>query len=294
MTGIETVGFIGTGAMGEHMCRHIAAKSGKRGITFNPSPAPLDRLAAHGVTAAASAADLAAEADMVLLSLPGGPEVEALSEAVLLPAARPGWVVCDTSTTPVATTRALAPRFAERGAVLLDCPVARTQKAAVDGTLAIMVGGPAETLERVRDVLACMGPDVSHCGSSGCGQIAKILNNMVLFETGLAVAEALTIARRAGMDGKLLLEILSSGSADSFALRNHGLGSMVPGDFPQGRFPTRYALKDLSYALMLADDAGVDAKAAKLAAERLEAAVERGDGERYWPVAIEAMVPDES
>lgn len=291
MTAIETIGFIGTGAMGEHMCRHIATKSGKRVLAFDLHPAPLERLGAHGVVAARSAEALAAEADVVLLSLPGGPEVEALAEAVLLPAARPGWIVCDTSTTPVRTTRALAPRFEASGATLLDCPVARTQKAAVDGTLASMVGGPAEALARVRDILACMGPDVSHCGPSGCGQIAKILNNMVLFQTGLAVAEALTIARRAGMDGALLLEVLSAGSADSFALRNHGMGSMVPGDFPEGRFPTRYAAKDLSYALMLAEDAGVDAKAAMLAGERLRAAIDRGDGERYWPVAIEAMAP---
>ena len=286
---INTVGFVGVGAMGEHMCRHVATKSGKRVIAFDTNPAPLARLTEHGVETAASLSALARESDLVLLSLPGGPEVEAVSEETLLAAARPGWIVADMSTTPVATTRALVPRYAEKGAVFLDAPVARTQKAAIDGNLSIMIGGPEDTFAAVRDVMLCMGPEVTHCGDSGCGQIAKILNNMVLFQTGNAIIEALTIARRNGMDGKLLLEIFTKGSADSFVARQQGLEAMIPEDFPEGRFPTRYALKDLSYALMLAEDGGVPAEGAELISKRLRKAVDMGLGENYWAIVIKAM-----
>jgi 3-hydroxyisobutyrate dehydrogenase-like beta-hydroxyacid dehydrogenase len=288
MTGI-TVGFIGTGAMGEHMCRHIARRGDNAVIAFDLAPEPLDRLAAHGVERARSAADLACQADLVILSLPGGPEVEAISDDTLLPAARAGWTVIDMSTTPVTLTREIAGKFEAKGTRFLDAPVARTQQAAIDGNLSIMVGGDAAVLAQFRDVLLCMGPDVTHCGPVGCGQIAKILNNMVVFQNGVALAEALTIGRQAGMDGGHLLEIINKSSGGSFVGMNHGAKAMVPGTFPLKQFPARYALKDLSYALLLAADAGVEVPGAELAGRMLEKAIAMGNGEEYWPTIIKAV-----
>ena len=288
MAGI-TVGFIGTGAMGEHMCRHIAQRGDNAVTAFDLSPEPLDRLAAHGVERARSAADLARQADVVILSLPGGPEVEAISNDALLPAARAGWTVVDMSTTPVTLTREIAARFEAKGTRFLDAPVARTQQAAIDGNLSIMVGGDAAVLARFRDILLCMGPDVTHCGPVGCGQIAKILNNMVVFQNGVALAEALTIGRQAGMDGGHLLEIINKSSGGSFVGMNHGIKAMVPGNFPLKQFPARYALKDLSYALLLAADGGVEVPGAELAGHMLEKAITMGNGEEYWPTIIKAV-----
>ena len=94
-----------------------------------------------------------------------------------------------------------------------------------------------------------MASEVTHCGEAGAGQAVKILNNMILFQTGVALAEALSIARANGIDGKILFETLTKGSADSFALRNHGMKAMLPGVFPERAFSTDYALKDLSYAI---------------------------------------------
>jgi 3-hydroxyisobutyrate dehydrogenase-like beta-hydroxyacid dehydrogenase len=288
MTGI-TVGFIGTGAMGEHMCRNIALRSDNPVIAFDLSAEPLDRLAEHGVTRAQSAKDLARKADVVILSLPGGPEVEGIATDALLGATREGWTVIDMSTTPVKTTRAVAALFEAKGVRYLDAPVARTQQAAIDGNLSIMVGGDSTVLEEFREVLLCMGPDVTHCGPVGCGQIAKILNNMVVFQNGVALAEAITIGRQAGMDGGHLLEIINKSSGGSFVGMNHGVKAMVPGSFPLKQFPARYALKDLSYALLLAEDGGVAVPGAKLAGQMLEKAIAMGNGEEYWPTIIQAV-----
>jgi 3-hydroxyisobutyrate dehydrogenase-like beta-hydroxyacid dehydrogenase len=288
MAGI-TVGFIGTGAMGEHMCRNIAQRGSNPVVAYDLSPEPLDRLAEHGVARGQSAEDVARKADVLILSLPGGPEVEAITDNVLLGAAREGWTVVDMSTTPVKSTRDVAAKLQAKGVRYLDAPVARTQQAAIDGNLSIMVGGDEAVLAEVRDILLCMGPDVTHCGPVGCGQIAKILNNMVVFQNGVALAEALTIGRRAGMDGGHLLEIINKSSGGSFVGMNHGAKAMVPGTFPLKQFPARYALKDLSYALLLAEEGGVDAPGAELAGQMLEKAIAMGNGEEYWPTIVKVV-----
>jgi hypothetical protein len=150
-----------------------------------------------------------------------------------------------------------------------------------------MVGAERATFERIERYLRCFATDVLHCGEVGCGQIVKLMNNMVLFETGAAIAEALAIGRASGVAGEVLLDALSRGSADSFALRHHGRNAMLPRSYPERSFSTRYALKDLEYALALAAQAGVDASGARLVRERLRHAVAAGDGERYWPVLAE-------
>ena len=120
-----------------------------------------------------------------------------------------------------------------------------------------------------------------------CGQVAKILNNMVLFETVAALAEALVIGEAAGIDRTVLFETLSKGSADSFALRNHGIKAMLPGDFPLRAFSVRYAQKDLGYALRLAEQAGIEVTGASHVNALFERAVQAGLGERYHPVISE-------
>jgi len=107
---------------------------------------------------------------------------------------------------------------------------------------------------------------------------------MVLFETVNALAEAVAVARHNGVDPKLLLDTLSKGSADSFALRNHGMKAIVPGNFPERAFSTEYALKDLSYALELAADAGLRIRGAELMGEVLQEAIDAGSGGAYFPV----------
>jgi 3-hydroxyisobutyrate dehydrogenase-like beta-hydroxyacid dehydrogenase len=129
-----------------------------------------------------------------------------------------------------------------------------------------------------------MASDITHCGAPGAGQAMKIVNNMVLFQNVVALAEALALVRHAGVDPKLALETLAKGSADSFALRNHGMKAMLPGVFPERAFSAEYALKDLGYALELAADAGIELPGAQNARELLERAIGAGHGREYFPV----------
>lgn len=282
------IGFIGLGVMGEPMCRNLVRKGGQPVVAFDIKPEPMARLAAHGVKAATSAADVVAQADIVLLSLPGEPQVRALCLGPdgIVGRMKSGQTLVDTSTCPVALARELDEACAARGVVFADAPIARTRQAAEDGTLSIMVGAPPALFARLQPILAHMGSDVSHCGPVGCGHVAKLMNNMLVAENIAAVSEAFAIGKRAGMDPKVLLETLSKGSGDSFALRSHGMKAVLPGEFPVRAFSAHYMLKDLSYALQLAEETGIDAAGAKRAKALVEAAIAAGDGENYWPVIV--------
>ncbi len=283
---MEKIGFAGLGVMGEPICRNIVVKSGAKAQVFDLSPDPLARLAEFGAQTADSIGAMAAEVDILFLSLPGGPQLDAVIRGPggILDTARDGLLVVDMTTAPVGLTRELAAAVAQKGVTWVDAPVARTRAAAESGTLSIMVGGTEAQFDRVRPWLAHAASDVTHCGPLGCGQVAKLLNNMVLFENVVALSEAQALGRAAGMDVDLLFDVLSKGSADSFALRNHGMKAMLPDDFPKGAFPTDYALKDVSYALEIARDAGIDAPGATLAQTRMEIAQAAGFGAEYFPV----------
>ena len=127
-------------------------------------------------------------------------------------------------------------------------------------------------------------------GEVGAGQFVKIMNNMILFQTGVALAEALALARRNGVDPALLFDTLTKGSADSFALRNHGLKAVLPGRFPLRSFSVRYAQKDLRYGLDLAEQVGIKVDAAHRVDHLFDAAVSAGMGDAYWPVI--SQLPD--
>lgn len=283
MTTKETIGFIGLGVMGEPICRNLQLKSGLPVIAFDRVAAPLARLRADGVATAGSVLHLVASADIIFLCLPSGKHVEAVI-ADIFPAIRGGQIVVDLGTSPVHLARCIAKQCGERGAAFADAPIARTREAAQRGTLSVMVGADAQTFARIEPLLHCFATDVTHCGAVGAGQIVKILNNMVLFQTVNALAEAMAVGRRAGLDPALLFDTLSKGSADSFALRNHGMKAMVPGAYPERAFSTEYALKDLAYALELAAETGVPLPGANVVDAVLRRTIAAGWGGAYFPV----------
>jgi 3-hydroxyisobutyrate dehydrogenase-like beta-hydroxyacid dehydrogenase len=287
---IATIGFIGLGVMGEAMCGHLARRSGRIVLAHDLRPEPLERLAAFRVMTA-PAADIAQRADLILLSLPNGNAVQAVL-AELEPHLRPGQCVVDTSTSPVAMTREIGARLAAKDVGFADAPVARTREAAARGELSIMVGASDAVFAHIRQLLETMGTDVTHCGPVGTGQVVKILNNMLVFENTAALAEAIAIGRRNGVPPETLLATIAKGSGDSFVLRSHGLKSLVPGDFPERAFSTRYAIKDLSYALEMADEAGLQVAGARLAMQRLKDAEVAGYGENYHPVVLKLIDPE--
>ena len=228
------LGFVGLGVMGEPMCRNLARKSGAPVVAFDARGEPLESLKSAGVEPCASAVDVARRADIVFLCLPGEPQVRAVclgdgGSSALVAHARRGQTVVDMSTCPVALAQELGRAFAARGVDFADAPIARTAQAARDGTLSIMVGGEPSVFERLAPYLRCMGTEVTHCGPVGAGQVVKLMNNMVVASTVVALAEALAAARASGVvDPRVLFETLMKGSADSFVLRNHGMKSRPP------------------------------------------------------------------
>ena len=291
MASFSRIGFIGLGVMGEPICRNLVRKAGLPVTAFDAQAQVMARLAVDGVNAAASVADLVASVDIVFLCLPSGEIVHQIAHQPggLLASMRPGQVLVDLSTSSVDTTRDLAAAFAKQGVAFADAPLARTRAAAEAGTLSVMVGAEPELFERLRPLIATFATEITLCGGVGCGQVVKILNNLVLFETVLALAEAKLIGERAGVDPTLLFDTLSKGSADSFALRSHGMKSMLPGDFPERAFSVRYARKDLGYAMKLAQAAGVEARTAQTVNDFFDQAIEAGLGDLYHPVISELV-----
>lgn len=291
MTG--TIGFIGLGVMGEPICRNLARKSGAQVWGYDRADAPLARLAGDGVRRAASLADLARDCDVIFMALPSGKHVAAVCEGKdgLLIHTSAKHTIVDLGTSEVEFTRDLAAKFAAIGAAYADTPIARTRQAAEEGTLSVMVGASDDVFARLRPLIATFATDITHCGAVGAGQVVKILNNMVLMQTVVALSEALETARRAGLDGKLLFETLMKGSADSFALRNHGMKAMIPEVFPERAFSTLYARKDISYALDLARSVDIRLEGAELADRLLDRATASGFGDLYWPVISRVIAP---
>jgi len=299
MSSMDTIGFIGLGVMGGPMCRNMALKHPGRVIAFDLSASALDALSDTKAERAASIAGLAAEADMIFLSLPGGPQVEKVCGGDIAAHARLGTIVVDLSTTPVSVARQVAAGLAEKGLSFADAPVARTREAAQKGQLSIMVGASQEIFGRIRPMLDYIATDITHGGEVGCGQVLKLVNNMLVFENVVTVAEMMVLGEKAGVAPETLLDAVSKGSGDSFVVRNHARKSMLPRDFPERSFPPEYVLKDIDYVFQLAQETGVPLKAAETVRRYYEAAVARGLGGRYFPGVIRlveegAMAEDET
>jgi 3-hydroxyisobutyrate dehydrogenase len=285
MTQYKRIGFIGLGVMGEPICRNLLRRSGTAVIAFDLALEPLRRLRDEGAGVVGSVAEVVRDSDIVFLCLPSAKHVRGVFEGDgILKNIRKHQIVVDLGTSSVKLTRDFAAQLQASGAAWADAPIARTRQAAQDGTLSVMVGATPELFAAIEPLIRCFATDVTHCGEVGAGQVTKILNNMVLFQTVNALAEAVAVAKRNGVDPALLFDTLSKGSADSFALRNHGLKAIVPGNFPERAFSTEYALKDLSYALELAADAGLKIRGAELVGKVLQEAIDAGSGGAYFPV----------
>jgi 3-hydroxyisobutyrate dehydrogenase-like beta-hydroxyacid dehydrogenase len=285
------LGFIGLGTMGAPICRNLASKSGQEVRAYDNDLDALSQLDEAGVTPAESIKDVAEHADIIFLSLPGWQQVNAvcLGAASLLSHLKPGGLVVDLSTTPVNHTRDLHARFAARGIHFADAPVARTRQAAIDGTLSVMVGANEKVFARLKPLLEHFASDITLCGGPGAGQAVKLVNNMMLFQNVVAIAEGLALLSHVGIDAELAFETLAKGSADSFALRNHGMKAMLKGDYPEKAFSSEYALKDIRYALRLAEEAGLFLHGADNAKEIIKKSIRAGFGKEYFPALAKVV-----
>jgi 3-hydroxyisobutyrate dehydrogenase-like beta-hydroxyacid dehydrogenase len=202
--------------------------------------------------------------------------------------------VIDLSTTSVATAKKLASDLGEHGIAFADAPVARTREAAQKGELSIMVGAPDELFLRIEPVLRYMGTDIIHVGTAGSGQFVKLINNALLDVNVIAIAEAMALAEKAGVDPAVMIKAVSMGSGDSYALHHHAPKSMLPRTYPEKSFPPEYKIKDLSYLLELAADLNSPARSIELALSYYEETVAAGFGGRYFTTVRELIAKPRS
>ena len=272
------VGYIGLGLMGKSIARNIL-KAGFPLVVHNRSRAAVDELAAEGATAAFSPAEVARQVDVVFTNLPDSPDIEqvVLGPDGILQGAHPGLIWVDNSTIKPATAREVARRLAEVGAASLDAPVSGGDIGARNGTLAIMVGGPAEALETVRPIFEVMGKTITHVGDSGSGQVAKAANQIMVAAQMVAMGELLVLAQKSGADPVKVIQAIRGGAAQCWTLDVKPprlfAGNRQPG------FKARMQAKDLNIVLDTAREYGVALPATAVNAQLFNAMSTLGMGD---------------
>ena len=213
------VGYIGLGLMGKSIARNIL-KAGFPVVVHNRSRAAVDELVSEGATAAASPAEVAAQVDVVFTNLPDSPDVEkvVLGPKGIIEGAHAGLIYIDNSSIKPATSRMLAEKLAAKGTLALDAPVSGGDIGARNATLTVMIGGPAEALEKAMPVLQAMGKTFTHVGESGAGQVAKAANQIMVAAQMAAMGELLIFSRRAGVDPQKVVEAIKAGAAQCWTL----------------------------------------------------------------------------
>ena len=273
----ETIGFIGLGVMGKPMAKNLM-KAGHRLVVHSRSRGPVDEVVAAGATAAASPADIARRATIVITMLPDTADVELVLTGPdgVLAGLQSGALVIDMSSiSPVATTR-LATLVAAKGCSMLDAPVSGGEIGAINASLSIMVGGDETAFARARPIFAAMGHTerIVHIGASGAGQICKVCNQVAIGGALAGVSEAFALAKKAGVDGARVRQALLGGFAASRVLEVHG-ERMLTGNYKPG-FRTKLYQKDLRLANEAAASNGVAMPATAIVAQLINALVASG------------------
>jgi 2-hydroxy-3-oxopropionate reductase len=274
----DRVAFIGLGIMGRPMAINLR-RAGYDLAVYARRPESMEPLAAAGAMTWRSPAEAAAQAEVILTMVADTADVEQviLGPGGVLEGAAPGAVVVDMSTISASATRVIAQRLAGLGVAMLDAPVSGGEIGAIEGTLLIMVGGETEAFARVRPLLEVLGRNIVHVGASGAGQVCKLCNQIVVGATIAGVAEAILLARAAGVDPTQVREALLGGFAASRILEVHGQ-RMIDGNFAPG-FKARLHQKDMRIVGESAYELGLGLPAAASIAQYLNALVGQGLGE---------------
>ena len=273
----DRIAFIGLGIMGGPMAGHLLA-AGHSLVVNSRTRSRAQELLDRGARWAQTPAEAAAQADVLFICVPDTPDVKAvvLGENGIASAARPGLVVVDHSTISPTATRKMGEELKARGATFLDAPVSGGDMGAKNATLSIMVGGEQSAFERVRPLLLHMGKTLTWCGPSGAGQLTKLVNQILVSVTNLAVCEALTFATQNALDPQKTLAAVGGGAAGSWQLTNLG-PRMIAGDFRPG-FMIKLQLKDLRLAISAAREAGLDLAALDLVHKLFDQSLAEGRG----------------
>jgi 2-hydroxy-3-oxopropionate reductase len=288
----ERIGFVGLGVMGRPMARNLLA-AGYPLVVHSRSAPPVDDLVASGATRGQSPADVASRTDVVITMLPDTPDVE---QVVLGPegiaSASAASLLVDMSTIEPGATRRIAEALAGTGIRMVDAPVSGGERGAIDGTLSIMIGGDESDVARARPMFEVLGSTIVHVGAIGAGQVCKACNQLVVAATIEAVAEALTLAKRSGVDAAKVREALLGGFAGSKVLDVHGQ-RMLDGAFEPG-FRARLHAKDARIVHSAARDVGASTPSFDAVAEQLDRLVERGGGELDHAALVTLLEEDKA
>lgn len=278
------IGVIGVGLMGHGIARNILKKGYGLTVMEHPGNQPLDELLAGGAATRKTAADVARESEIVILCVTGSVEVQAVlsGPSGLLEGLRPGAVVIDCSTSVPESTRKMAALVEKAGGHFIDAPMTRTAKHAHEGKLNLLVGGPAETLEEVRPVLACFAENITHAGPLGAGHRMKLLHNYVSLGFVTLLAEASACARRSEVSLDVFVDVLASGGGAGAALERLK-PFLLANDSSGLQFSISNALKDLGYYTQMAQDAGAAHGVAEAVRETLAQGVEQGGKQAMLP-----------
>jgi len=272
------VGYIGLGLMGKSIARNIL-KAGFQLTIQNRSHPAVDELAAEGAQTASSPAEVAARVDVVFTNLPDTPDVEqvVLGTNGIALEAHPGLIWVDNSTIKPAAARSLASLLAGMGVLSLDAPVSGGDVGARDATLAIMVGGPADALEKVMPIFQAIGKTVTHVGGAGAGQVAKAANQIMVAAQMVALGELLTFSQKAGVDPQKVVQAIRSGAAQCWTLDIKPprlfAGNRLPG------FKSHLMAKDLNIILETARLYGTPLPSVAVDAQLYNAMLQNGMGE---------------
>jgi len=280
-----SVGFIGVGNMGNPMAYNVL-KAGFPMLVYDKNPQAMENLLQAGAKGAASIQDVVTQSDMTLTSLPASPDVEAvyLQAGGLVESARPGAILIDLSSVLPSTPRKIEPRAKERGVHFLEAPVSGGVSGARAATLAIMVGGDPQVLERARPVLRAIGPNIFHVGPVGSGNTVKAINNMMASVNALAMMEGLALGVKAGLDPMTIYEVVKASSGASKAL-DRIPNTLLPRKFEPG-FKVQLMNKDLDTFTTIAKELHVPVSFANIAQQYQQAAMAAGLSEHDTSVAM--------
>ncbi|NNJ10903.1 NAD(P)-dependent oxidoreductase [Chloroflexales bacterium ZM16-3] len=287
----ERIGFIGLGIMGRGMV-HNLLRAGFAVTVWNRTASRMDEFVAAGATAAASPAEVAGISDIIITCVSDTPDVlgVTLGEGGVIHGASPGALVIDMSTISPQAARDMAAALAEQGVAHLDAPISGGSEGAAKGTLSIMVGGEAADVERAMPAFQAMGKAITHVGNHGAGQAVKLVNQILVAGTTLAVSEALVFAQASGVDLEKTLAAVTPGAAGSWTLSNRG-PQMIKRDWRPG-FMIDLQQKDLRLVLEAADQVGVPVQATAMIFQMyraLQAAGLGAEGNHALVKAIERM-----
>jgi 2-hydroxy-3-oxopropionate reductase len=275
---VADIGFIGLGIMGRPMAKNLL-KAGHKLVVYDVVKASVDDVVAAGAAAGASSADVASRSSIVITMLPDGPDVEkaVLDAGGVLEGAKKGAILVDMSSISPMVSQKVGAACAAKGIEFLDAPVSGGEPKAIDGTLAIMVGGEAKTFEKVEPVLKAMGASVLLTGPVGAGNVTKLANQIIVACNIAAMGEALVLATRAGLDPEVVFNAIKGGLAGSTVL-NAKAPMVIGRNFKPG-FRIRLHQKDLRNALLAGESLQVPLPLTAMVQNMIVTLMNEGKGE---------------